>query len=69
MLFLLELGEREEGELFNNSGVDREAGTYHVGRLRVSGLVEARREGRDLTYCISNFGRIALAVFRQLHRR
>jgi len=54
VLLLLSSGERHVNDLCQALGQSQPAVSHHLALLRVSGLVEARREGKHNFYGLSN---------------
>ncbi|WP_299669051.1 metalloregulator ArsR/SmtB family transcription factor [uncultured Ruegeria sp.] len=52
ILYLLADGEKSVGELIDDLSVHQAAVSQNISRLRLEGLVEARREGRLIYYKI-----------------
>jgi DNA-binding transcriptional ArsR family regulator len=68
ILFYLALsldGELHVTDLCNRLGQSQPAVSHHLALLRVSGLIESRREGKHNFYCVrtDHFGELLLSLF------
>ena len=50
LLWLLSDGEQDVNTLTGQVAASRSSVSQHLGRLRIAGLVQARREGRRMVY-------------------
>ncbi|MFJ4687263.1 ArsR/SmtB family transcription factor [Streptomyces sp. NPDC091377] len=50
LLWLLAQGEADVGTLIERTDASRTAVSQHLGKLRLAGLVDTRREGRHIYY-------------------
>lgn len=50
LMWLLSAGEHDVGSLARSLGVARPSVSQHLAKLRLAGLVHARREGRRVLY-------------------
>jgi ArsR family transcriptional regulator len=69
ILFYLALsanGELHVTDLCQRLGQSQPAVSHHLALLRVSGLIESRREGKHNFYCVrtDHFGELLLSLFR-----
>ena len=68
ILFYLALspnGELHVTDLCQRLGQSQPAVSHHLALLRVSGLIESRREGKHNFYCVrtDHFGELLLSLF------
>jgi len=68
ILFYLALspnGELHVTDLCQRLGQSQPAVSHHLALLRVSGLIESRREGKHNFYCVrtEHFGKLLLSLF------
>src|ERR1700740_2677568 len=68
ILFYLALspnGELHAADLANRPGQSHPAVSHHLALLRVSGLIESRREGKHNFYCVrtDHFGELLVNLF------
>ncbi|MFM9370917.1 ArsR/SmtB family transcription factor [Streptomyces sp. Da 82-17] len=54
LLWLLAQGERDVTDLTTASGAARTAVSQHLAKLRLAGLVHARKEGRRAVYALTD---------------
>ncbi|MEU8651438.1 metalloregulator ArsR/SmtB family transcription factor [Streptomyces sp. NPDC048737] len=54
LLWLLAQGESDVGSLTERCGASRTAVSQHLGKLRLAGLVDTRRDGRHIHYRLSD---------------
>jgi ArsR family transcriptional regulator len=69
ILFYLALSPNRElhvTDLCQRLGQSQPAVSHHLALLRVSGLIESRREGKHNFYCVrtDHFGELLLSLFR-----
>ena len=67
LLCQLTQGERCVGDLEDKTGIHQPTLSQQLGVLRAEGLVETRREGKQIFYSLADPG--ALAVLRILYER
>ncbi len=54
IVWLLAQGERDVGSLAEQVGATVQAVSQHLAKLRLAGLVQARREGRHQVYLVND---------------
>lgn len=62
LVWLLSLGERDVGTLAEEIGQSMATVSHHLGKLKLAGFVDARRDGRRQVYFVSDD--LALQVVR-----
>lgn len=62
LVWLLSLGDRDVGTLAEETGQSMATVSHHLGKLKLAGLVNARRDGRRQVYYVSDS--LALEVVR-----
>ncbi len=65
LLYLAQNGELHVTDLCNRLGQSQPAVSHHLALLRVSGLIEARREGKHNFYSVrgDHFGELMVELF------
>ena len=65
LLFLAQNNELHVTDLCRRLGQSQPAVSHHLALLRVSGLIESRREGKHNFYCVrtDHFGELLLSLF------
>jgi DNA-binding transcriptional ArsR family regulator len=65
LLYLAQSGELHVTDLCNRLGQSQPAVSHHLALLRVSGLIEARREGKHNFYSVrtEHFGELLVDLF------
>src|ERR671916_483329 len=65
LLYLAQSGELHVTELCNRLGQSQPAVSHHLALLRVSGLIESRREGKHNFYSVrtDHFGELLVNLF------
>src|SRR6516162_4282555 len=65
LLYLAQAGELHVTDLCNRLGQSQPAVSHHLALLRVSGLIESRREGKHNFYTVrtDHFGDLLLSLF------
>lgn len=68
LFFLAQHGELHVSDLCERLGLSQPAVSHHLALLRVSGLIEARREGKHNFYSIQAdaFGELLVSLFSAL---
>jgi ArsR family transcriptional regulator len=66
LIALLATGEMNVGELCEAIGQTQPAVSHHLALLRVSGLMEARRAGKNNYYGLTDNGRAVLEMVRTM---
>ncbi|MEU0495750.1 metalloregulator ArsR/SmtB family transcription factor [Mycobacterium sp. NPDC006124] len=54
LVWLLSLGERDVGTLAEETGQSMATVSHHLGKLKLAGFVDARRDGRRQVYFVSD---------------
>jgi len=54
LVWLLSLGERDVGTLAEETGQSMATVSHHLGKLKLAGVVDARRDGRRQVYYVSD---------------
>ena len=67
ILFLLEEASRNVAALGTALGQDRHSLSHHLRILRVSGLIQATRNGRRVDYSLTDRGRLGVKAARILN--
>jgi len=67
ILFLLEEASRNVAALGTALGQDRHSLSHHLRILRVSGLIQATRNGRRVDYSLTDRGRLGVKAARTLN--
>jgi len=62
LVWLLSLGERDVGTLAEETGQSMATVSHHLGKLKLAGFVDARRDGRRQVYFVCDA--LALEVVR-----
>lgn len=55
IVWVLANGERDVGSLADEVGVTTQVASQHLAKLRLAGLVHARREGRRQIYLVDDY--------------
>ena len=65
LLYLAQNGELHVTDLCNRLGQSQPAVSHHLALLRVSGLIESRREGKHNYYSVraDHFGELLISLF------
>jgi DNA-binding transcriptional ArsR family regulator len=69
LLWLLSIGEHDVGSLAETTGQSLATVSHHLGKLKLAGLVQARRMGKRRVYVLSDADAAAmvrLAISRRL---
>ena len=71
LLWVLAAGPANVGELTEATGAARTVVSQHLAKLRLSGFVDARREGRNVVYSIrdGHLNRLILEAFNHADHR
>lgn len=66
ILFLIEDGETQAGDLFASFDITNAAIIHHLVQMRLYGLVERRRAGKTSLYSLTPLGHAIVAGAREL---